>query len=330
MGTQEEEMTFKITKAVRKSVPMLISLSGVSGAGKSFSALLLAAGLAGPNGKVGFLDTENGRGSMYADSPGIQAALPQGYQIAEMREPYTPARYSEAVDAFEEAGCKVLIIDSGSHEWEGYGGCADIAENNKLRGTPNWIMAKREHKRMMNHLLASQMHLIFCLRAREKIKVMKNSQGKEEFVPIGLQPIQEKNFTFEMTLSLLLDEHTHRPTVTKCPEPLLHLFQGEQPLVTKAMGEKLREWAEAGATASDDPTALIEQAWSYAAQGTSAYQKYWTTLTGKQQNQIGLAEHDKNKELARMADDRNREENTGDESSLLDGLDLNPKDGNAV
>lgn len=305
---------------------MLISLASVSGGGKTFSSLLLAAGLAGPGGKVGFLDTENGRGSMYADSPTIQAALPQGYQIAEMREPFAPARYSQAVDAFEAAGCKVLVIDSQTHEWEGYGGCADIAENNKLRGMPNWAKAKMEHKRMMNHLLASKMHLIFCLRARDKVKiakVMKDGREREEIIPIGLQPIQEKNFTFEMTLSLLLDEHTHRPTVTKCPEPLLHLFQGEQPLVTKAMGEKLREWAEAGAAVPDDPTALIEQARTNAAQGTSAYQKYWSTLTGKQKNKIGVAEHEKNKELARMADDRNREENMGEESSLLAGIDLN-------
>jgi hypothetical protein len=101
-------MSVIIAPAKRKSVPMLISLAGVSGSGKTYSALLLAAGLAGEKGTIGFLDTENGRGSMYADSPGIQAALPDGYEIAEMREPFAPARYSEAVEAFEGHGCKVL------------------------------------------------------------------------------------------------------------------------------------------------------------------------------------------------------------------------------
>ena len=70
-------------------------------------------------------------------------------------------------------------------------------------------------------------------------------QQPAEF-PEGLQPVQEKNFAFEMTLSLLLEEGTHRPVVTKCPEPLLPLFAGEQPLVTKEMGRKLRAWAEGG------------------------------------------------------------------------------------
>lgn len=246
-------MSFQIAPARRKAVPMLISLAGVSGSGKTYSALLLAAGLAGPNGKVGVLDTENGRGSMYADSPGIQAALPQGYQIAEMRAPFSPGRYAEAVEAFEKHGCSVLVIDSTTHEWEGEGGCSDIAEHNKRGGMPNWARAKMEHKRWMNHALASSMHLIFCLRARDKVKIVKvtkDGREKEEIIPIGLQPIQEKNFTFEMTLSLLLDEHTHRPTVTKCPEPLLHLFHGDQPLITKAMGEKLRQWAESARTPS--------------------------------------------------------------------------------
>src|SRR5262245_5085176 len=99
-----------------------------------------------------------------------------------------------------------------------------------------------EHKRMMNRLLASDMHVIFCLRAGEKVKfvkVMKDGREKEEIVPIGLQAIQEKNFVFEMTLSLLLDEKTHAPEVTKCPEPL-PLFQSKQPLITKEMGVKLR------------------------------------------------------------------------------------------
>lgn len=309
-------MTLTITPAKRRAVPMLISLAGVSGSGKTYSALLLAAGLAGSKGSVGFLDTENGRGAMYADSPGIQAALPNGYEIAEMREPFSPSRYSEAVETFEKQGCKVLVIDSMTHEWEGYGGCSDIAENNKLRGMPNWAKAKMEHKRMMNHLLASSMHVIFCLRAREKVKIMKNSQGKEEFVQQGLQPIQEKNFTFEMTLSLLLDEKTHRPEVTKCPEPLLHLFEGNQALVTKQMGEKLRAWSDGAAPVNADPQALAEQALAYASQGMDSYSEFWKGLTGKQQKEL-LPRHEEFKAMGRMADDRRKPE--GDDSLLGDG-----------
>src|SRR3954463_11050162 len=123
----EEE--FVIQDAVRHAVPQIISLSGVSGSGKTYSGILLAGGIAGPNGKIGFLDTENGRGSMYADSPGIVSAIPQGYKRIEMSAPFSPKRYIKAIDAFEKAGFNVLVIDSGSHAWEGDGGCSEIAEN---------------------------------------------------------------------------------------------------------------------------------------------------------------------------------------------------------
>jgi len=81
----------------------------------------------------------------------------------------------------------VLVVDSSSHEWEGIGGCCDIAENNKLRGMPNWALAKKEHKKFLNRALLSSMHIIFCLRAREKTKILK-IDGKETFVPQGIQP----------------------------------------------------------------------------------------------------------------------------------------------
>lgn len=298
---QARAPAFKISEATREAVPMLISIAGVSGSGKTYSALLLAAGLAGDR-PVGFLDTENKRGKMYADDPGIREALPKGYRYAEMREPFAPERYTDAIEAFERDGCGVLVIDSTSHEWEGYGGCCDIAENNKLRGMPNWAKAKLAHKRWMNHLLASPMHIIMCLRAREKVKFVKVN-GKDEVVPMGMQAIQEKNFTFEMTLSLLLDELTHVPIVTKCPRPLLPLFEGAQTLITKEMGERLRAWTELAAPITQaDPEALTRQARDYAAQGTAAYTEYWGGLTGKQKKDL-LPEHDKNKELARMADD---------------------------
>src|SRR5690606_12766929 len=103
------------------------------------------------------------------------------------------------------------------------------------------------------------------------------------------------------------DEHTHRPAVTKCPEPLLNLFQGDQPLVTKRMGEKLRAWAESGAPSVDPNKALPDQAIAYASQGTTAYLGFWKALTGAQQKEL-LPRHDEFKELARMADDRRKGE----------------------
>jgi len=112
---------------------------------------------------------------------------------------------------------------------------------------PNWSLAKMEHKKMMNLLTQCPMHIIVCLRAREQTKPTKNEHGKIEMIDCGIQPIQEKNFMFEMTLSMMMDpKNPGKPTITKCPKPLLSLFTGEQTLITKSIGEKLNNWSIGG------------------------------------------------------------------------------------
>lgn len=288
-------------KAVRKASPMLISVSGVSGSGKTYGSLLLAAGIAGPSGRVGFIDTENGRGSMYADEPGIMAALPNGYEIAQLDAPYSPDRYIEAIEAAEKAGMNVLVIDSATHEWEGIGGCAEIAETKKMRGMPNWSLAKMLHKRFMNHCLSTNMHLIFCLRAREKTRIVKNAAtGKEEFVNDGVQPICEKNFVFEQTVSLMVDEKTHFATPVKVPKPLVNLFPGAK-MLTKEDGERIRQWNETG-SALNPFEQLLKRGRAAAEEGRIKYKEFLTSLTTEQKRLFPKDVHAENIRIAEEHD----------------------------
>lgn len=293
----------ELRKAVRKSVPMLMSISSVSGGGKTYSALLMAAGMAGPKGRVAIIDTEAGRGEMYTDSPGIMAALPGGFEYLSLDPPFSPSRYIEAIEAVEKAGVDVCVIDSGTHEWEGIGGCAEIAEKNKLRGMPNWAKAKMEHKKFMNHCLSTKMHIIFCLRARDKVKIVKNAQQREEFIQLGIQPIAEKNFVFEMLLSLQLDEVTHHATVVKCPEPLLGLFPGGR-VVTKADGERIAHWNNTGLSVDMTPEQVQKRAISAVEDGTAAYERFFRNLVPAHKKLLVDTTHAKNKQLAAEADAR--------------------------
>jgi len=155
-------MKNQIHKAERRAVPGIIGIAGPSGSGKTFSALLMAAGLCPEGKRIGLIDTEKGRGEHYADNPTIKANLPEGYDVLQLDEPYSPSRYYEAIDAFAQKGnYGVVVIDSATHEWDGFGGCQDIAETNKLGGTPNWAMAKKEHKRFMRKALLSPFTVIF-------------------------------------------------------------------------------------------------------------------------------------------------------------------------
>lgn len=287
---------FNVVQATRKAVPILISLSGTSGSGKTYSGLLLAAGIAGDE-KVGMIDAENGRGTLYEDDPGIRAALPHGYSYLGIAPPYTPARYVMALRAMEAAGVKVCLIDSTSHEWEGDGGCADIAENNKLRNMPNWSMAKREHKKFLAYCLSSPMHIVFCLRARDKVKITLDNK----VIPLGIQPIAEKNFVFEMLLSLMFDEVKHHYNALKLPEMLKAIFKGGE-LITREHGAAIRKWADGGAALG--PAELLQKrARSAAELGMVEYSTFFTSLPPAQKKAlVDLGYHASNKAIAEKAD----------------------------
>ena len=321
-------MAIEFRKAQRKAVPMLISLAGPSGSGKTFSALLLAAGLAGKNGRVGFIDTENGRGEMYQDSPGILKVLRNSFDYTRFDPPFTPARYIEYITAAEQAGITVCVMDSGTHEWEGIGGCTEIAEKQKLGRMPNWAKAKMEHKKFVNHLLSTSMHLVICLRARDKVKVFKKGDAmilsatdidtepqfaeRDCVVPVGLSAVAEKSFVFEMLLSIMLDERTHNAVPMKVPEPLRSIFTGKH-LITVEDGERIRQWNETGA--SCDPLEQVQKRARTAAEdGMESYRQFWERISAADRKKL-VAEHEENKRIAEQADaERKAAENMEDES----------------
>jgi len=230
-----------IVEAKREGARLLVFLAGVSGGGKTYTALQLAYGMANGNGKeVGFLDTESGRGRLYADE------LPNSFLYAELRPPFSPQRYVQAIEEFAAAGVEVLVIDSGSHEYEGLGGIQEIAEAGNPR-LPNWNKAKSEHKKFMSALLASPMHVILCLRAREKAKPEKqyvDGREKTVYVDMGLQPITEKNVMFEATVSLMLHDQGKRQEVIKCPAALQEIMGRGTGYLTMKDGSDLRAWVD--------------------------------------------------------------------------------------
>lgn len=304
---------FVVRKAARRACPQIIAIAGPTGSGKTYSALLVAAGLAGPNGKVGFVDTENGRGATYADDPGIMKALPGGYLIVDVPSPWTPERYISGISAIEQAGCNVCVIDSGSHEWEGEGGCSDIAEKDKGR----WNNAKRRHKKFMSRLLYSNMHIIVCLRAREKSKIVpKTATTKEEVISLGVLPICEKNFMYEMLLSLQIDnDHDHIARPIKIPGLLRPIFSTPH-VLTVADGEAIARWNNTGA-AFDEDGRLAQRARAAAESGMAEYEAFWKSITAQQRKAI----QDHHAELKRIAESADAAARAGDIEELEGFLD---------
>ena len=241
-------MSFEIKPATRVGVRPLIVPYSESGCGKTYSSLLLARGLAGPTGKIVVADSESRRASLYAD------VIPGGFDTFDLCEPFSPARYIEAINAIEDSGAAVGIIDSGSHEWENSGGVLDMAGDNEQRsgkaGLHNWKTPKMEHAKFVQRLLRTRIPFIVCLRAKHKSRQTKDERGKTCIVKDDFcSPVQADDFIFEATahMEILSDHSIH---LTKCSHPTLRACFPEKGPITIAHGEALAKWCNAPAAAA--------------------------------------------------------------------------------
>ena len=276
-------MSFTVETAVRQGARLLIQLSGVSGSGKTYSALQLAYGLAGGDAsKVIGINTENRRMSLNAD------ILPGGakFRIINFYAPFSPSRYIDAIDAACKAGAEVIVIDSVSHEWESEGGCEWIANQTRF---PDWKRAKAEHKRFMTYMLQAPAHIIACTRAREKVDFSDPKNPR----PLGIQPIAEKNFSYEATVSLMMHDQGARQDVLKCPADLQSIMGRGHGYLTADDGMALRRWVD-GATKQVDPA--VEHARGMLLNSTEggldAFKAAWNTQTPAVRKALGQAFRD--------------------------------------
>lgn len=236
-------MSFEIKKASRVGVRPLIGLYSESGCGKTYSALLLARGFVGPSGKIVIIDTESGRGSLYAD------VLPGGYETLEVGSPFSPSNAVKAIETVEQSGAHIGILDSASHFWEGIGGVLDMAAQNEERsGKPGlhcWRAPKLEHAKFMLKLLQSNIPWIVCLRAKYKSRQTK-VDGKTQIVKDeSTSPMQAEDFIFELTAHMEILQ-SHNIIVTKCSHPELRKCfpENQKEPISIKHGELLAAWCQ--------------------------------------------------------------------------------------
>lgn len=271
-----------IREAVREGARLVIGISGVSGSGKTYTALQMAWGLAkGNSKKVGLLDTENKRGSLYADCLVGKDGKSNPFLIGDLYAPFSPQRYSAAIKEFQEAGVEVLVVDSGSHEWEGEGGCEDIADDGGK--VANWKKAKREHKKFMNTLLTCDMHIIVCNRAREKTSF----KDPKSPVSLGIQPICEKNFLFEMTVSFMIHDEGRRREILKCPADLQPIIGKPDGYLGAREGLALRQWVDGAKQLDPEVERARNTILSHASEGLESVNAIWQELPAKTKKALG-------------------------------------------
>lgn len=262
----------KFRPATRTEAKPLIGLYSESGCGKTYSALILARGFVGPNGNIGMIETESGRGEAYADPE----EYPEigGYQVLPLRQDFSPRRYGEALVAAEQAKLDALIIDSASHEWESTGGVLSMAAKNQEAGKKGplvWQRPKLDHQEhfMLKFMQTPIPLVILCMRAKYPMQeVTKPGTSRKEWVRAEtLHPKQSEDILYEMFIHGWIDQE-HNFHLTRCTSKTLEVAFGQVAPITLDTGRQLRAWAQKAE--SPKPNAAEEKPAPFGTAGSPA------------------------------------------------------------
>jgi hypothetical protein len=237
-GTTERKdlKMVQIRKARRSATKLRLLLTGPSGSGKTWGALQIAKGI---GGKTVVIDTEEGSSDLYDHL--------HEFDVIDLRPPFTPERYIEAIAAAEAAGYEVIIVDSVTHCWSGTGGCLELLEEiakAQFRGntwsafsviTPRW-------RTFVDKLLRSSAHIICSGRSKTETAQV-DDHGKKKVAKLGMKLEARDGLEFEFTTVLDVIHDGHFATVSK---DRTGVFAGDPKPITVDTGRKLAEWLAGG------------------------------------------------------------------------------------
>lgn len=244
----------QIRKARRSATKLRLLLTGPSGSGKTWGALQIAKGL---GGRTLVIDTEEGSSDLYDTL--------HEFDVLDLRPPFSPERYIEAITAAEDAGYDVIIVDSVTHCWSGQGGCLEILEDvakAQFRGntwsafsviTPRW-------RAFVDKLLRSSAHIICSGRSKTETAQVDDG-GRKKVTKLGMKLEARDGLEYEFTAVLDLIHDGHYATVSK---DRTGLFSGDPKPITAETGKRLAAWLAGGTPTApgvrqqDPPNATVE------------------------------------------------------------------------
>ena len=231
-------MTFR--KAERRRKKARIALIGVTGGGKTWTALEIMRGLVGPEGRIALIDTERSTAELYSDR--------HAFDVLDL-ESFEAENYIAAIKAAVDAHYDGLIIDSWSHAWAGKGGILEFVDQRSKRSSSGssfnaWGDATPKQHAMVDAILSAPLHIICTMRAKMAyVQERDERTGKTVIRKVGLQPVQRDGVEYEM--DLVADMTIDNDLIVS--KSRCSAFNGRcvsKPTV--ALGEELRAWLEGG------------------------------------------------------------------------------------
>ena len=226
-------------KAVRQQVYLKAILTGSSGSGKSLGALILAQGFSNKNGgRIAVIGTEGDRDLLYAgDSTDIVKNVYE-YDLLQLEE-FSPEAYIRAIDEAIASGYKNIVIDQISSEWAYINDVHDKMPGNSFT---NWGKIKPRHRKLIDKILAADAHIICTARGKDNW-VLEEKNGKQVPKKVGLGGQTDKDISYEMMLSLQIDQDTH---IAHADKDNTGLWRDKFDIITVKDGENLYEWCQTG------------------------------------------------------------------------------------
>lgn len=224
----------ELKKSERSKAKIKMALQAPSGAGKSYSAILLAQGLTNGNlSKVAVIDTEAGSSNLYAHIG--------SYNVLNLESPHSPERYMEAIDLCIKSGMEVIILDSISHCWDFL---LDYHASLTGNSFTNWNKITPRQKAFVEKILQSDVHIICTMRVKQDY-VLSEKNGKMVPEKVGLKAIQRDEISYEFTIVFDID-YKHFATASK---DRTNLFEGKpQFVINSNTGKKILDWCNSNMT----------------------------------------------------------------------------------
>lgn len=181
-------------KAKKSAAKLRLGIMGVSGGGKTYTALQIAKGI---GGKVAVIDTENASASKYADEFDFDTLILTNHH---------PEKYAQAIQAAEAEGYSVIIVDSMSQAWEETKKIAEKFGKEKRNGNTwaGWAEADPQYKKLVNAIIHSKAHVIGTMRAKTET-AQEEVNGRKQVVKLGLGAEAGRGIEYEFDIMLEMD-----------------------------------------------------------------------------------------------------------------------------
>ncbi len=208
-----------------------MALQGVSGSGKTMSALLLAYGICNDWNKILVIDTEHGSADLYSNLG--------AYNVISIPQPFTPEKYIEALELTKSNDISVVIIDSISHCWDYL---LELHSNMAGNSFTNWGKITPRQNAFINAILQANVHIIATMRVKQDY-VLNQKDGKYVPEKIGLKAVQRDGVDYEFTLVFDIDIK-HNAIASK---DRTNLFVGRPNFrISADTGKEILAWCNSG------------------------------------------------------------------------------------